>query len=399
VSARVLLVLMAGILASAQVANPDHNAAIVREANVYGLPADADSQTQQGYLSSSDKNGSGNQSPGYISGTVLDQSGAVNAGAEVSLTDEGRASKREVKSGSNGQFLFANVAPGSFRLTIISAGFATREFSAALRPGETYLVPPIVLVVATAVTEVHVKDSPLTPVQMADVQIKEQEKQRVLGLIPNFYVSYGGDALPINTKQKFRLAWKTTTDPFTVVGVAALAGVEQATNAFPGYGQGAQGYFKRLGASYADAVTGTFVGSAILPSLLKQDPRYFYKGTGSTRSRLLYALSSPVICKGDNMRWQPNYSNVAGSFASGGISYLYYPQSDRNGAGLVVQNSLIRLGEMAFEGVLQEFVIRRLTPHLRNRSSTAPQAPEQVPATESPIENAPGGGVRGRETW
>jgi hypothetical protein len=209
------------------------------------------------------------------------------------------------------------------------------------------------------------------------MQIKEQEKQRVFGLFPNFYVSYSRDALPINTKQKFRLAWKTTTDPFTVVGVAALAGVEQATNAFDGYGQRVQGYLKRLGASYADAVTGTFVGSAMLPSLLKQDPRYFYKGTGSTGSRLLYALASPLICKGDNMRWQPNYSNVAGSFAAAGISYLYYARSDRNGAGLVVQNSLIRLGEVAFEGVLQEFVIRRLTPHLRSRASTAPQASEQ----------------------
>jgi hypothetical protein len=373
----VLLVFVVGVLSSAQTANPDNSAAIGREANVFGLPVSAGFQTQEAYLSSSEKNGPGHQSPGYISGTVFDQSGAVNAEAEVLLTDEGGASKQEVRSGSNGQFLFPNVAPGSFHLTVTSAGFATREFSAALGPGETYLVPPIILAVATAVTEVHVKDSPLTPVQVADMQIKEQEKQRVFGLFPNFYVTYDRDALPINTKQKFRLAWKTTTDPFTVVGVAALAGVEQATNAFDGYGQGVQGYLKRLGASYADAVTGTFVGSAMLPSLLKQDPRYFYKGTGSTGSRLLYALASPLICKGDNMRWQPNYSNVAGSFAAAGISYLYYARSDRNGAGLVVQNSLIRLGEVAFEGVLQEFVIRRLTPHLRSRASTAPQASEQ----------------------
>ena len=215
----------------------------------------------------------------------------------------------------------------------------------------------------------HVKVSPLTPAQVADIQIREQEKQRVFGLIPNFYVSYDRDAVPLNPRQKFRLAWKTTADPMTVVGVAAVAGVEQATNTFDGYGQGAQGYFKRLGASYTDVVTGTFIGSAVLPSLLKQDPRYFYKGTGSTGSRVLYALASPVICKGDNMRWQPNYSNVAGAFASAGISYLYYPSSDRNGAGLLVQRSLIRLGEVAFEGVLQEFVVRRFTPHLRNRAS------------------------------
>jgi hypothetical protein len=367
-SAPLLLALVFGTCSRAQVTKPS-----TREGDVQGTSAADGFQPQRAYVSSFGKEPSHHQATGYVSGTILDQSGAVSAGAEVRLSDEGEASNQEVKSGSNGQFLFNNVVPGAFLLTVTSPGFATREISAALRPGETYLVPPIILTVAPSLIEVHVKESPLTQAQMADMQIKEQEKQRVLGVFPNFYVSYGRDALPLNSKQKFRLAWKTTTDPFTVVGVAALAGVEQATNTFDGYGQGAQGYFKRLGASYTDAVTGTFIGSAILPSLLKQDPRYFYKGTGSTRSRLVYALASPLICKGDNMRWQPNYSNVAGSFASAGISYLYYPRSDRNGAGLVLQNSLIRLGEVAFEGILQEFVIRRLTPHVRKRASTAAQ--------------------------
>ena len=365
--ARVLLILVVGVLCGAQTANRDNGGASSREANISASPAANGFQTQQAYLGNSGKKGANDQPPGYITGTIFDQSGAVAAEAEVRLSDEAKAWSQEIMSGNNGQFLFANVVPGPFRLTVTSPGFATRELSADLGPGQTYLVPPIILTVAMGAIEVHVTDSPFTPAEVADMQIKEQEKQRVFGLIPNFYVSYSNDALPLNPKQKFRLAWKTTTDPFTVVGVAALAGVEQATNAFEGYGQGAQGYFKRLGASYTDAITGTFVGSAILPSLLKQDPRYFYKGSGSTRSRLLYALASPVICKGDNMHWQPNYSNVAGSFASAGISYLYYPPSDRNGAGLVLQNSLIRLGETAFEGVLQEFIVRRLTPHLQKR--------------------------------
>jgi hypothetical protein len=368
-SSRLLLVLVLGALSNAQMPKSDDGVPATREADVYGSQISDGLPIQQTFLKSSEQKTSNRRLHGYISGTVLDQSGAVSAGVEVRLTNQGDNSNQELKSGSNGQFLFANVAPGSFRLTVTSPGFTTEEFSAALGPGETYLVPPIILAIAPAVTEVHVKGSSLTLVQAADMQIREQEKQRIFGFIPNFYVSYDRDALPLNTKQKFRLAWKTTLDPFTVVGVGALAGIEQATNTFDGYGQGAEGYFKRLGASYADAVTGTFIGSAMLPSLLKQDPRYLYKGTGGTRSRLLYALASPVICKGDNMRWQPNYSNVAGAFASAGISYLYYPTSDRNGAGLVVQNSLIRLGEVAFEGVLQEFVIRRLTPHLRNRAS------------------------------
>jgi len=376
-STRLLLVLVVAALSSAQMAKPGDGLASASDADVYGSPVGDGFQTQEAYLSSSEQKAPTHQPPGYVSGTIFDQSGAVSTGADVRLTQEGQILNQQVRSGSNGQFLFPNVAPGSFRLRVTAPGFTTREFSAALRPGETYLVPPIILAVASAVTKVEVKASPLTPVQVADMQIEEQEKQRVFGLIPNFYVTYDRDALPLNTKQKFRLAWKTTTDPFTVVGVAALAGVEQATNRFDGYGQGAQGYFKRLGASYADAVSGTFIGSAVLPSVLKQDPRYFYKGTGSTRSRLLYALASPLICKGDDMRWQPNYSNVAGAFASAGISYLYYPKSDRNGAGLIVQNSLIRLGEVSFEGVLQEFIIRRLTPHLRDHTSAGAKATEQ----------------------
>jgi hypothetical protein len=299
----------------------------------------------------------------------MDQAGAVVVGAQVRITSADQVPKQEAVSGDNGQFSFASLSPGPFQLTIASAGFEAQVFSGTLRQGEAYLVPKIVLAIPRAITEVQVKVTPLTPTQVSDLQIEEQEKQRVFGLFPNFYVSYDRNALPLNPSQKFRLAWKTTADPFTLVGVAALAGVEQATNAFPGYGQGVEGYARRFGATYATAVTGTFIGSAMLPSLLKQDPRYFYKGTGKSGSRMLYALASPLICKGDNMRWQPNYSNVAGAFASAGISYLYYPESDRKGAGLVFRNSSIRLGEMAFEGVLQEFVIRRLTPHLRNHAS------------------------------
>src|SRR6202042_3601118 len=110
--------------------------------------------------------------------------------------------------------------------------------------------------------------------------------------------------------------------------------IQQADNSFSGYGQGAQGYGKRYGAAYADFVTGTFLGSAVLPSVLKQDPRYFYKGTGSTRSRVLYAMANAVICKGDNGHWQADYSGILGALAAGGISNLYYPASSRSGAGL-----------------------------------------------------------------
>jgi hypothetical protein len=309
------------------------------------------------------------QLSGYISGTVLDKSGAVALGAVVRLTRDDQSPPQEVLSGDNGQFSFANLAPGPFRLTVAAEGFETQKASGTLLPGQAYLVPAIKLTVATVVTEVRVGG---TQFEVAQEQIKEQEKQRVLGFIPNFFVSYVPDAAPLVPRQKFELAWKSSIEPFTFVGVAALAGVQQATNDFEGYGQGAQGYAKRFGAAYANVVTGTFIGSAILPSILKQDPRYFYKGTGSAHSRFLYALASPVICKGDNKRWQANYSGILGSFATGGISYLYYPKSDRDATQLVLQNSLIRIGESALSNVLQEFIVRKLTPRLQRHPPVQP---------------------------
>ena len=311
--------------------------------------------------------GTGSAATGYVSGTVSDEAGAVAVGAELSLTREDHSPTQDELSGDNGQFSFANLPPGPFCLTVTATGFQTQKIYGALQPGEAYIVPEIRLAVATVMTEVRVG---LPAIEVAEIQIKEEEKQRVLGFIPNFFVSYIPDAAPLAPKQKFELAWRSTIDPFTFVGVAALAGVQQATDDFEGFGQGAEGYAKRFGAAYADVVSGTFIGSAILPSLLKQDPRYFYKGTGTVRSRSLYALANSVICKGDNKRWQPNYSGVLGSFATGAISYLYYPASDRDASELVLQNSLIRIGETALANVLQEFIVKKLTPRLQNHPPT-----------------------------
>jgi hypothetical protein len=299
------------------------------------------------------------RSLGSISGIVLDATGALVAGASVKLTREDASSILEVASNEDGRFSFANIAPGRFLLTITLAGFAAQTFSGVLNAGEVYTVPETSLTIATAVTEVRVVPNLTAEAQL---EIREQEKQRVLGVIPNFYVSYVPNAAPLTPKQKFELAWKTTVDPVTFGLNGAIAGIQEAQNDFPGYGQGAQGFLKRYGASYADLATETFIGGAILPSLLKQDPRYFYKGSGSKRSRFLYAIANAVICKGDDGRWQANYSGILGSIAAGGISNLYYPAQDRNGAALTFENALIEVGETAAANLLQEFVVRRLTP-------------------------------------
>ena len=304
------------------------------------------------------------QASGTISGTIVDLTGAVIAGAQVRLTRGDQSPSAEMLTDDLGQFSFANVAPGAFELSVSFPDLNTQVISGIVYPGEAYVVPQVVLLVAPQVTQVTVT---LTQVEVAEVQIKDQEKQRVLGIIPNFYVSYLPDAVALSPKQKFELAWRSSVDPFTFVSVGAIAAIQHSGNGLSGYGQGAQGYAQRYGASYGDVVIGTFLGSAIMPSLLKQDPRYFYKGTGSKRSRLLYALSSPFMCKGDNGRWQPNYSYVVGNFAAAGIANFYYPANDR-GAGLVAETALIRLGEKAVASVFQEFIVRKLTPKVANRA-------------------------------
>jgi hypothetical protein len=303
------------------------------------------------------------QAAGRISGTVQDGTGAVVVGARVTLSGPSQSSNdqslnQEVLSGSDGQYSFANVVPGPFQLRIAAAGFVTQTSSGTLHAGELYIVPRSALVPAVH-AEVQVGGS---QVEIAQQQIEVQEKQRVFGFVPNFYVSYVPDAAPLDPRQKFELAWKMTIDPVNFALNGAVAGVEQADGRLRGYGQGAQGYGKRFGASYADTFTATFIGAAVLPSLFKQDPRYFYKGSGSKGSRILYAVSRSVICKGDNQQWQPNYSGILGNLASGGISNLYYPKTDR-GAALTFENALIRIGSIAVANLVQEFVIRKLTPH------------------------------------
>jgi hypothetical protein len=306
---------------------------------------------------------------GLINGTVVDQTGAAVAGAQVKLTREPPSQNRTVSTAEDGQFSLLNMEPGPFQLTVSSPGFAAQTFSGILRSGETYAVPRIALIVATASTEMRV--TPAT-VDVAQDEIKIEEQQRVFGVIPNFYVSYVANAAPLTPKQKFQLAWKTSIDPVSFGVNAIVAGVEQAQDDFGGYGQGAKGYAERYGAAYGNFVIGTYIGSAILPSILKQDPRYFYKGTGSTRSRILNALAQSVICKGDNGHWQANYSGLIGGLAASGISNVYYAPKDRDGVGFTFENTLIGIGTTAVTNLLQEFVIRKLTQSRPGRQSSKP---------------------------
>jgi hypothetical protein len=313
----------------------------------------------------------GQASPGSIHGTIVGRDGAVLEGANVSLalTDSGDRPATAIQSDSNGQFNFADVPAGAFKLTVSCDGFVTQLASGILHAGESFEEPAVVLPLAPTASEVRVTAS---QVEIAQEQIKMEETQRIFGVIPNYYVSYAPNPVPLTDKQKFELAWKTSIDPVSFLAAGAFAGVQQAANTFSGYGQGAAGYGERFGANFADNFIGTMIGAAMLTSLLKQDPRYFYKGTGTTQSRVLYAIANSVICKGDNGHWQPAYSAILGGLAAGGISNLYYPASDRVGVKLTFDNALIGTAEGAAQNIFQEFFIRRLTPKLPKNGPAQP---------------------------
>jgi len=353
----VALLLICCAMANAQTGGPSKRGLLAGETSAEGPSPSASDGSEQ--------KAQDQARPGSVIGTVLDQSGAVSVGTIIRLTPEDKSAYREVISGINGQFSFSNVPPGHFQLSVSSTGFGNEVYSADLAPGQTFLAPPIVLSVATVVTQVRVT---VDPVEVATEEVKEQEHQRVLGFIPNFYVSYRPDAAPLTTKLKYRLAWKSTTDVVTIGGVAFLSGLQQAGDQYSEFGQGAQGYAKRFGANYGDAFASTFFSGAVFPSLFKQDPRYFYRGTGSTKKRILYAISNSVWCKGDIGRWQVNYSNVAGVVSGAALASTYYPSTSQGME--ILENSLVRMGESSLAGVVQEFVLRKLTKDGHRKESS-----------------------------
>ena len=304
-----------------------------------------------------------------IIGTVLDKNGDLLQGARVTLTDASGAALRTADSGNNGQFSFPGLRPDVYRLTVAAPGMTT--FSSAqipLRVGEFHILPPVTLSVSAVATNVTVTANKQ---EESEQQVQIAVQQRVGGVIPNFYSSYDWNAPPMLAKQKFQLSIRSIFDPVAFLSVAGVAGAEQYQNVFPAYGGGIEGYGKRYGAAFANHVTGILLDRAVYPSIFHQDPRYFYKGTGSIGSRALYAISAAVIARGDDGRWKPNYSRVLGNFSGAAISNLYYPAADR-GASLVVLNGLAGTGGDVVANLIREFVLKRFTSHVPKEANEQP---------------------------
>jgi hypothetical protein len=300
------------------------------------------------------------QGSASVSGVVLDISGAAVPGAQVCLTHRDGTRLRTLISGSDGKFAFTNLPVGSYLVIVNVKGFApftSAEFVVTAQ--QSYEVPTISLSVAMTNTEVTVRPTDL----IAAEQIKAEEKQRFIGVIPNFYISYVHDPAPMTTKQKFSLASHDTFDPVSLIGVGLAAGIEQANDTYAGYGLGAAGYGKRFAAKFGDGRTSDFLSHAVFPSLFHQDPRYFYQGTGSVKSRMVHAASFAIITRSDSGKPMPNCSYFLGDIGSGALSNLYYPHADR-GIGLVFTNAAIGIAGKAGGTIIREFFSKRITTNV-----------------------------------
>ncbi len=230
--------------------------------------------------------------------------------------------------------------------------------------------------------------------QKAQEQLKAQEKQRVFGVMATFNTTTNKDALPLTSGQKYQLFFKSATDPWPFLLAGFGAGLDQADDSFPEYGQGMQGYAKRFGAAYTDYFTGNLLGNAVLASLMKEDPRYFQKGTGSYTSRFLWAATSTVWCKRDDATWGPNYANVLGNLMGAAVSNLYYPQSDRTVGGTLGRGFTVTAQAIIGSEVI-EFWPDMVRHHRRKQAEKlakqggAPSTSQPAPQPAAPVPPSP----------
>jgi hypothetical protein len=297
-----------------------------------------------------------------VVGLVTDAGGALVPKAQVTLTPAGVGGVPGMPlvatTDGQGGFRFVGVPAGRFRLMVTAAGFQTVVTEKELLAGQHEEMGAIVLPVGGTSTDVTVT---LTQVELAQEDVREEEHQKVFGIIPNFFVVYKKNPVPLNAKQKLELSFRGITDPFPFAISAVVAGVQQADDALPGYHQGWEGYGKRYGASYVNFASATMLRDGLFPAIFRQDPRYYYRGTGTRTSRVLYAMSTAVVVKGDNGKTQFNVSGILGNFSAGELTQLYYPPGSRKGGTTAIENGALATAGVGVGHVLQEFLFERIT--------------------------------------
>jgi hypothetical protein len=302
--------------------------------------------------------------PGSITGVVTDVQDAAIPGAVIQISEPPATGNHTVTSDATGSFALKDLEPAvTYRITVSAQGFADwTSPPIVLKPGQVWEMTDIQLTISVVETTVVA----VTLEQLARQQVTAQEKQRVLGVIPNFFVVYDKNAVPLTTKLKYELAFRAATDVVSIAGDFFLSGINQAADA-PDYQQGWKGYGQRVGSAYATSFSDVMIGGAVLPSLLHQDPRYFYQGTGTAKSRALHAIASPFICRGDNGRQQFNYSSIGGDLIAASLQNAYYPATNR-GPGLVLSGALIDTGGRIANALVQEFILQKYTTNAKKKN-------------------------------
>jgi hypothetical protein len=186
-------------------------------------------------------------------------------------------------------------------------------------------------------------------------------KNRVFGVMPNYTTVERKNAPPVETKEKFKMAALDSFDPFVFPFNAFTAGVAQAQNEIPSWGHGWEGYAKRYALSFADNTMASFMTSAVLPTLLHQDPRYFVLGEGGFKRRMMYGLSRTIYTRGQAGQRQFNFSGIGGNGAATFLSALYHPPEDR-----AINDLMMRWGmQMVWDALSTQ--LKEFWPDIRHR--------------------------------
>lgn len=296
----------------------------------------------------------------------------------------------------HGAFQISSLTFGTYTVKISAYGLSdwtAANVPASVEPESNPLM--VVLQVAPMVTRVTVG---LGPEEVAAEQLNQELKQRALGVIPNFYVSYESHPAPLSTKQKLNLGLRTLIDPATFIIAGVTAGIQQKMDSYNQFGQGLEGFAKRYGADYATAATSVLITDVLAASVLRQDPRYFYSGQGTKKQRLWYAIAAAFRTKGDNGEWQPPYSSLAGWIASAEISQTYYPGS-RTQYTLIGRTLMFRFSGAVALNLAQEFVLKKLTSNTpRGQAANVPVLREGTPVPLIAVDHLTNGAVTTGQT-
>jgi hypothetical protein len=294
---------------------------------------------------------------GAIHGKVTDATGAAVLGAVITIEGTG-GNPRTTVTDENGTFQISSLPLANYNVKISASGLSdwiAANVRASVSPESNPLLA--VLQVAPTTTTVTVG---VSPQELATEQLNHELKQRALGIIPNYYVTFEPHPAPLSPTQKLHLASKMLLDPTTFAAVGITAGIEQGMNSYRQFGQGAEGFAKRFGAAYGTAASGILITSVLADSVFHQDPRYFYSGQGTKAQRAWYAVKSAFLTRGDNGKWQPPYATLTGMIASAELSQAYLPGS-RTQYTLLGRSLMFRFGGLVGLNLAEEFLAKKFT--------------------------------------